>query len=136
MNEKALSIFTSKQKWAVIGVTDDASKYGYKIFNRLKQNHKTTYGINPKFNNIESNKIYPSLESVDDDIEVAVFVVNPNIGAKYLDSIISKNIKNIWLQPGTVSDEILLKAKDNNINVIEACVLLTSNYKNEINSKV
>ena len=135
MNDNALRVFTLKQKWAVIGVTDDISKYGYKIYDKLKQNHKTTYGINPKYHNIENNKIYSSVESVDDDIEVVVFVVNPNIGIKYLDSVISKNIENIWLQPGTVSDELLLKAKQNHINVIEACVLLVSNYENEAKNK-
>lgn len=128
MENNILEIFKLNKKWAVIGVTNDKEKYGYQIYNKLKQNNKIVYGINPKYNNIDDNIIYPDLESINDSIDIVVFVVNPGIGIKYLDDIINKNIKTIWLQPGTESNELVLKAKNSNINVIEACVLVVSTY--------
>lgn len=130
MNDKAIEIFNLKRKWAVIGVTDDVSKYGYKVYARLKKHNKVVYGVNPKYDKIDDDKIYPSLEAINDNIDVVVFIVNPKIGINYLESVVDRKISIIWLQPETESPEILLKAKENNIGVIEACVLLVSNYIN------
>ena len=125
MEDDIIKIYKDNNKWAVIGVTDDKDKYGYKIYQKLKENKKV-YGINPKYNNIDDNIIYPNIESINDNIDIVVFVVNPGIGIKYLDSIINKKIKYIWLQPGTESDELIKKAQYNNIIVIKACVLVVS----------
>ncbi|NCC70989.1 CoA-binding protein [bacterium] len=79
---------------------------------KTKQNNKVVYGFNPKYNNIDDNVIYPDLESINDNIDVVVFVVNPKIGIKYLDEVINKNIKTIWLQPDTESDELMNSSID------------------------
>ena len=56
--------------------------------------------------------------------EVVDFVVNPKIGIGIVKECAQLGIENIWLQPGTVSEEILEFAKEKGINAVEACVLV------------
>jgi predicted CoA-binding protein len=123
-----LEILNKYNNWAVIGITLDQEKYGYKIYHQLKKINKNVYGVNPKYSIIDNDKIYSNLLDIDNDIDVVVMVVNPKIGISYLDEIKNKNIKYIWLQPGTESQELKNKANELNLNVIEACVLVVSNY--------
>jgi len=54
---------------------------------------------------------------------VVNFVVNPKIGTNVLEDCIALGIRKIWLQPGTVSEELLKRAADHQILVVQACVL-------------
>jgi len=38
------------KNFAVIGVTNDTTKFGYKIYKRLKEKGFNTFGISPKYN--------------------------------------------------------------------------------------
>ncbi|HCX04760.1 MAG TPA: CoA-binding protein, partial [Clostridiales bacterium] len=67
---------------------------------------------------------YPSLRDLDEEVDVVNFVVNPSIGIEILKECIELGIKNIWLQPGTRSQEIKDLARENEINVVNSCVLV------------
>ena len=116
------------KKWVVIGVTTDTEKFGYKIYKRLQAIGATVYGISPKYKEVDGDKLYEKIEDLPEDIEVAVFVVNPKFGPSYVKDCAKWGIKTIWLQPGTVSFEVLQEAKNQNLDVIQACVLVESNH--------
>lgn len=120
-------LIDNKTIWVVIGVTLDKEKYGYKIYKRLKQLKREVYGISPKYEELEGEKLYKQLDDLNKIPDVAVFVINPKFGLDYIEKCSKLGIKNIWLQPGTVSEEILSKAKEYNINIIQACVLIETN---------
>ena len=124
--QKAYSLYNYFDKWAVIGVTTDTEKFGYKIFKRLISRGKTVYGVSPKYTEVDGIKLYNDISELPNDIQVAVFVVNPAIGISEIDKIREKGIKTIWLQPGTISDELLEKANEFNIETVDKCVLVVS----------
>lgn len=124
MNAK--DILINSQNFAVIGVTTNPEKYGYKIYQRLKTIGKTVYGISPIYQEIEGNPIYPNLNAVNKQIDVAVFVVSPKFGLDYLKECQKLNIKNIWLQPGTYDDNLINVIKTNNFNYFQNCILIES----------
>lgn len=117
------------KNWAVVGASTDTSRYGYKIVKKLDRYGYNAIPVTPKYEDIDGIKAYPSVADISDDIDVVVFVVNPHIGMEVLDDCISKGIKRIWLQPGTVSHELINKAEENGIEVLEACVLVVLNWK-------
>lgn len=119
----AYDVLVSNQKFAVIGMSDDTTRYSYRVFNKLLDYDKTVYGINPRLNHVDEHTIYQDLTSIEDDIDIAVLMVNPKIGIHYLESIKNKNIPYLWIQPGAQSDEIISKAKTLGLKVIESCVL-------------
>ena len=51
-------ILSNNQNYAVVGMNPDPDKYAYKIYNLLKEKGKTVYGLNPKYDEIEQEKIY------------------------------------------------------------------------------
>ncbi len=126
MNE--INILKESKKWAVIGVTEDKEKYGYKIYKKLKDINKEVFGVSVKYNNIDGDKMYKSLTEIPCKPDIAVFVVNPKIGQNYVKECKDLGINTIWLQPGTVDTDLLTLAKSYEINPIEGCVLVVSNY--------
>ncbi|HOA80175.1 MAG TPA: CoA-binding protein [Defluviitaleaceae bacterium] len=113
-----------KKIWAVVGATTDKDKYGYKIYKELKEAGYKVYPISPKYEEIDGDKAYKSLRDLPEKPEVVDFVVNPKIGIGIVKECAQLGIENIWLQPGTVSEEILEFAKEKGINAVEACVLV------------
>jgi uncharacterized protein len=115
-------------KLAVLGVNADHDSFANKIVRKIKELSKTAFSVNPKFDELFGDRVYKSLDDIEDTIDMVVFVVNPRIGLNYLEAIAQKGIKTIWLQPGTISEELLTKARELGLEVIEACVLVVGNY--------
>src|SRR6056297_1495582 len=115
----------SLKKWAVLGASDKHDRYGYKIFKKLLNEAYEVYPVNPGLDQIEGIKVYPSLKDVPVQIEVVDFVINPSTGKAILKEVKDLGIKNIWLQPGTRSEEIDQLAAEYDLNVVKDCVLIS-----------
>lgn len=113
------------KNWAVVGATQDTSKFGFKVFNKLKRHGFNVFPINPKQDEIEGVKCYKSLRDIEDNIDVISLIVNPKIGMEVIDIAKEKGIKNVWCQPGAESEELVEKAQSYGINIIyNECVLV------------
>ena len=121
-------VLNDSQTIAVLGVNKDHESYANKIVRKIKAINKTAYPINPRYNELFGEVVYKSIEKCPSIPDLVVFVVNPTIGIDYLETIKELGIKTIWLQPGTISIELLEEAKRLKLNVIEACVLVVGNY--------
>lgn len=130
MDKEALQFLHDHQNYAIIGMSDNPKRYSYKIFFKLLEKGKTVYGINPIYEEIEGHHIYDYLSDVQKPIDAVILVVNPNIGINYLLETFSLGIKTLWLQPGSVSQDIEDKAQFLKLNVIKDCVLALYNYEN------
>lgn len=114
----------SYKNWAVVGASQDPSRYGHTIVKRLNDSGYNVLPVSPKYEDIDGIKAYPTLSDISTTVDVVNFVVNPGIGIKILDEVIKLGIKRIWIQPGAESDALIEKAKTNGIEVIEACILV------------
>lgn len=121
-------ILSESQAIAVLGVNKDSESYANKIVRKIKTLNKTAYPVNPRYDELFGEVVYESIEKCPSTPDLVVFVVNPSIGINYLENIKELGIKTIWLQPGTISIELLDEAKRLNIDVVEACVLVVGNY--------
>ncbi|NBI06956.1 CoA-binding protein [Senegalia massiliensis] len=121
MNKKEM---LEKKVWAVLGVTPNESKFGYKIYKKLKDHDYKVYPINPKYDEINGEKCYKSIEELPETPDVLDFVVPPQVSLNALDEVNKKGIKNVWFQPGTSDKNVIEKAKESNLNIVEDCVLV------------
>lgn len=111
--------------FAVIGVSRNKEKFGYKVFKKLVENGFTTYAINPNTDYIDGVKAYRTLAEVPESIDVVVFVVKPSITLKVLLEVKKRGIKKVWLQPGSESKEAIEFCKNNNIACIyKKCIVV------------
>lgn len=120
----AYDILVGNKNFAVIGVSSDAKRFSNKIYKLLEGKGKHVFGVNPRLDSLDGDVIYDSISDIPEDIDVCVMVVNPELGKGYLKEIKDKGIEYLWLQPGTVDEEILTQAKDLGLQPIEACVLV------------
>ncbi|TCT16279.1 hypothetical protein EDC18_102296 [Natranaerovirga pectinivora] len=126
--EKLLEDF---KNWAVVGVSADKERYGYKIYKKLKAHGYNVFGINPGIQELDGDKVYKSLKDLPEKVDVVNFVVNPKIGISVVEDCAAEGVKYIWLQPGTVSDEVLELASEKEIEAVQACVLVGLSYKDQ-----
>ena len=121
MNMNEIKDYMLENKnWVVYGATPDKEKFGYKIPVRMKNHGYNIFGINSKYKgeNIENINIYESLDEIKESIDCIDVVVNPRISLNVIDEAVKKGIKYLWFQPGTWNDEVLQKAKDNDLNIV------------------
>ncbi|MBZ9685124.1 CoA-binding protein [Clostridium estertheticum] len=117
INIKSDEMVTMK-KWALLGASPDESKFGYKILMLLKKKGYTVYGINPKYDEINGVVIYHSLKELPEAVDAVSVIVNPNIALNAIDEIAECKIENVWFQPGSYNQEVLDKAKSNELNIV------------------
>lgn len=103
--------FNTGYRYAVVGATTDTAKYGYRVLRHLKHAGLSVVGINPKYQEIEGVKIFPTLADVPEKPDVAVFVVPPAVGVAVLDQVKALGITKVWFQPGAESDEVRAKVE-------------------------
>lgn len=112
-----------KKIWAVVGASENTEKYGYMIYKKLKALGYEVYPVNPNCTTIDGDKCFPNLACLPRSPQVVDMVVPPKHGLKILEQAASLGIKNIWLQPGSESFDLLMVADSLGLNTVQACVL-------------
>ena len=120
----AVNTMLTKKSWAVVGVSKDSSKFGYKVYKRLKKAGYTVYGINPKLTELDGDKVYPNLASLPEVPEVVNCVVPPKVTTSIIPQCADEGIKYVWMQPGADCPEAFTLAKEKDIEAERACVLV------------
>lgn len=108
--EKIRQEMLAKKKWVVVGVTKKKDRFGYKIWKELKKHNYETYGVSPNYEEIEGEKIYPTLSELPEPIDVLDMVVSPKIAMNILDEAKATNIEYIFFQPGSYNEKVIEKA--------------------------
>ncbi|MDD4599451.1 hypothetical protein SDC9_03888 [bioreactor metagenome] len=117
-------------KWAVLGATANPKKFGYRIFKLLKSYGYETYPVNPRETMIDGEPCFKSLQELPIVPDVVDFVIPPAAALEALVECEALGIKNVWLQPGVNTPEVIEKAQSLGLNVIfDACAMVESSKK-------
>jgi hypothetical protein len=109
---------------AVVGASNDRRKFGNKALRAFRAEGYTVVPINPHEKEVEGIAAYRSVLDVPMPIDMATVYVQPDVACGLLDEFEQKQIREIWLNPGAESDELLLEAKRRKLNVIAACSII------------
>lgn len=119
------SLVNQNKKYAVIGVSKNPEKYGHRVFKDLLNAGWNVYAVNPSATEVLGNKVYPKISDINDTVDVAIFVVPPQVTFTLLNEVKDLGIKHVWLQPGSESPEAIEFCRENNIECIhDACVMI------------
>ena len=133
--------FASNSVFAVVGASNDPTKFGNKVFKCYLSHNKVAVPIS-KSPEIEGKAAYPSLTAflqaqsaagvAADTIGVSI-ITPPAASASVINEGIGLGIKSFFLQPGT-TNEVVLRIMDDKetekeqgggaINFVEGCVLV------------
>lgn len=109
---------------AIIGASNDRAKFGNKAVRAFLQQGYTVYPVNPKQKSIEGLTAYASIREVPVRPEMISIYVPPPILLKLLPDVAARGCDELWLNPGTESDQVLAEAERLGLNVIQACSIV------------
>ena len=111
---------------ALIGASNDPSKFGNRIYRNLRNKGYNIIPINPKEKKIEGDKAYASIDMMNSLPDIINFVVPPQIAIKVAQKAIDLGITHLWFQPGSESDELeeLLRKNHDIKYLINSCIMV------------
>ena len=109
---------------AVIGASNDRSKYGNKAVRAFVRQGYIVYAINPHETTVEGQPAYASVLDVPGPIDMATLYVQPEIGIRVMDEIAKKQIAEVWLNPGADAPAVVARAEGLGLKPIQACSII------------
>jgi predicted CoA-binding protein len=110
---------------AVIGVSDNEEKFGYKIFRDLLNNGFKVFGVNIRGGEVLGNKIYKNLKEIGAVPDLVITVVPPAVTERIVEESNELGVREIWMQPGSESEIAVQKARHYKMSVtFNACFMV------------
>jgi len=109
---------------AIVGASNNRSKFGNKAVRAFLQQGYTVFPVNPKEESIEGLPSFKSIADVPVRPQMVSVYLPPQVLLKVLPDIASKGCDELWLNPGTESDAVLAEAERLGLNVIQACSIV------------
>jgi predicted CoA-binding protein len=110
---------------AIVGVSSQVEKYGYKIFRDMLAAGYRVEGINPRGGEVAGRKIFSSLKEIQPVPEMVITVVMPQVTEKIVEECRELGIREIWMQPGSESEAAIKKAEEYGISVThDSCFMV------------
>lgn len=110
---------------SVVGVSENKEKYGYKIFESLINAEFNVDGINAKGGRILGRRIYKNIAELPYIPDLVLTVVGPAITEKIVGECAQAKVREIWMQPGSESDNAIKKAQKYGLKVTSsACFMV------------
>lgn len=123
--QSLISDFVNRRVWAVVGASQDPSKFGNRIFRNMRDAGYVVYPVNPRGGELEGVKVYPSLADLPQSPEVVDVVVPPPVTEQVVKEAHALGLTRVWLQPGAESDAAIAYCQENGIQVIHgACAMV------------
>ncbi|MDO0826010.1 CoA-binding protein [Desulfosporosinus nitroreducens] len=115
----------SQKTWAVIGVSNNTDKYGYKVYKQLRKAGYSVFPINPGLQSIDGDPCYPSLAALPKKPDAVSIVVPPKITEQVVKECNDLGITKVWMQPGSESKNAIQDGEEHGITVVHnQCVLV------------
>lgn len=109
---------------AIIGASNDRSKYGNKAVRAFLRQGYRVYPVNPNEAEVEGQRAFSSVRDVPERLHKVSVYIPPHVLVKLLPEIAARGCDELWLNPGTESDQVLAEAERLNLNVIQACSIV------------
>jgi uncharacterized protein len=110
---------------AVIGASRDRRKYGNKSVRAHLKRGYDVFPINPHAGEIEGLRAYASITDIPPGpLDRVTIYVPPETGLTLLEEIAVRSPGEVWLNPGSDSEEIVRRARELGLNVIQGCSIV------------
>jgi predicted CoA-binding protein len=117
MQEKVQD-FLKKGPYAVLGASNNRTKFGNKILRAYLVNHLKAYPIHPTEPLIEGQKVYQKLADLPEAVEGLSIITPPAVTEKIIVEAHQAGISRLWMQPGAESEKAVKEAEDRGMSVI------------------
>jgi predicted CoA-binding protein len=123
--QSAVTNFLKNKSIAVVGVSRDKKKFGYIAYKNLKDKGYKVSPVNPNVEAVDSDKCYPNLSSIKENIGGVLLVVPPKQSETVVHEANDLGIKSIWFQQGSSSDEAIKFCQEKDMSVVSGeCIMM------------
>jgi uncharacterized protein len=109
---------------AVIGASSRRDKWGNKAVRAFAQQGYTVYPVNPNEPEVEGLKTYPGIKDVPVRPHTITVYIPPQRLVKILPDIAARGCDELFLNPGTESEEVLAECERLGLDPIQACSII------------
>lgn len=109
---------------AVIGASNNRNKFGNKAVRAFLQQAYNVYPVNPHEAQVEGVPAFKRIGDVPIRPDMVSVYLQPEILKSLLPEIAAKGCDELWLNPGTESNEVIAEAERLGLNVIQACSIV------------
>ena len=118
---------STKTRIAVVGASNDPSKYGNIIVKNLRAHGYQVLPVNPKEATIAGLPAYRSLADVPQPVDIVDVVTPPAVTLKVLKDASAAGIGLVWLQDGSFDDAVLAAAAKAAFKTVHhACIMVVA----------
>ncbi|MEE8331795.1 MAG: CoA-binding protein [Acidimicrobiia bacterium] len=117
---------------AVVGATDNLSKYGGRIYRNLKAKGYRVFAVNLSRDTVDGDPAYHSLSDLDEAPSIVDIVVPPPVTLSVLRECEQLGLRNVWIQPGAESEEVLQFLRDGDFDYLAEgpCIMVETRALN------
>ena len=109
---------------AIIGASKDRDKFGNKAVRAYIDAGWKVFPVNLKEKEIEGLETYRSIVEIPERLNRVSIYLPPAVGMKILGDIARKKPKEVFLNPGSESDQLVKEAREKGIDPIAACSIV------------
>ena len=109
---------------AVIGASNNRSKFGNKALRAFRNQGYRVVPINPRETKVEGEPAYASVLDYPEAIDEATMYVPPHVAMTVLDELSKKGIQEVWLNPGAHTPDVVARARALRLHARVACSIL------------
>jgi uncharacterized protein len=110
---------------AIIGASNDRAKYGNRAVRAYLRKGWTVHPVNPNITEpIEGLTPYARVEDVPGQLDRVTVYVPPQVGIGLLPGIKAKAPRELFINPGAESDELVAEAERLGLDPVLACSII------------
>lgn len=119
----------NRQPTAVIlGANASRARFSNKSLRAHAQAGYQVYPVHPRETEVEGIPCFPNLDAVPRPIDRVTLYVPPAVGLQEVEAIARTEAREVWLNPGTESRELIDALQSRGLKVITGCSIIDCGY--------
>lgn len=123
--------FLKGRTYAVVGASNDRSKYGNKVLRCYQRAGFEVFAVNPKAGDVEGAPCFPDLLSLPKPVHGASIITPPPVTERVVEDAHTAGITRLWMQPGAESARAIERCRELGIDLIAGgpCLLVVLGWR-------
>jgi len=129
--DERIERFLGGSPHAVVGASQDRSKYGNKVLRAYQQKNRDVFPVNPNADEVEGQEAYPNLASLPTSVHGISVITPPDVTEMIVEQAGELGMSNICRPPGAEREIAIQRAQELGMNVIAGgpCALVILGYR-------
>ncbi len=118
--------FLASGPFAVVGASNDRSKFGNRVLRCYLDHSETAIPINPSQNEVEGLTCHARLTDLTEAVRHVSIITPPRVTERVVEDAAQAGAEIVWMQPGAESASAIERARELGLEVIAGgpCVLV------------